>query len=452
MSAPSDDVRHLEALDARPFLPRTLGYLRLMGPGYMQSAMTLGGGTAFASIFAGAAFGYQLLWVAPLAMLLGIVVLSAVAHQTLSTGENPFQAMKRHAGPFFAYGWAFSGIASSVIWQFAQYALASAMLVALARSLGHDVPTWAMGLAALAWCIGVTLLYDATPRLARAYENVIKAMVWFIVACFAFVVAKTGVPHPAELAAGLVPFRIPGENQGVHGTTLVVSGLAAAVGANMVFVYPYTLRKRGWGRAHRRLARVDLGFGMFVPYALAASLMVVASASVFYYGDPSLFTGKGIAPVQAAEMLAAPDRLGPVAGLWVFGLGILAMALSSITMQMLCSGFALCEMFGWEPRGARYKLGMLLPAVGVLGAVFWNDMKLWVAVPTNVVCGFLLPVAYVGFLKLQASRAYLGEDRPRGALGALWLAGMALSTLVLVGFLAWFAWRELPDWLAKVGA
>ena len=79
MKDPAQEVAELEALDARPFVPRTLGYLKRMGPGYMQSAMTLGGGTAFASIFAGAAFGYQLLWVAPLAMLLGIIVLSAVA-------------------------------------------------------------------------------------------------------------------------------------------------------------------------------------------------------------------------------------------------------------------------------------------------------------------------------------------------------------------------------------
>ena len=450
MTQPSDDAAHLEQLDAQPFLPRTLGYLRLLGPGYMQSAMTLGGGTAFASIFAGAAFGYQLLWVAPLAMLLGIIVLSAVAHQTLSTGENPFQAMRRHAGGFFAYGWAFSGILSSIIWQFAQYALASSMLVALAKSSGVEVQNWSMGLLALVWCVAVALLYDERPRLVRAYENIIKGMVWFIIACFGFVVLKTGIPHPGDLAAGLVPFRIPGENQGVAATTLVVSGLAAAVGANMVFVYPYTLRRRGWGRSHRRLARIDLGFGMFVPYAIAASLMVIASASVFYYGDPSLFTGKKIAPWQAAEILAAPDRLGPTVGMWVFGLGIVAMALSSITMQMLCSGFALCEMFGWEARGARYRIGLLLPAIGVLGSVFWKDMSLWIAVPTNVVCGFLLPIAYIGFILLQRSREYLGDDRPGGTQGALWIAGMITSTLVLVSFLGWYAWNNLPGWWAEL--
>ncbi|MDF1799666.1 MAG: divalent metal cation transporter [Planctomycetota bacterium] len=445
----SDEVAHFAALDAKPFLPRTLGYLRHIGPGYMQSAMTLGGGTAFASIFAGAAFGYQLLWVAPLAMLLGIIVLSAVAHQTLSTGQRPFAAMHEHAGPVFAYGWAIGGILSSIIWQFAQYALASSMLVAVMKSAGYEVSNGAMGAVALAWCVAVALLYDARPKLVRLYENLIKGAVWFIIACFGLVVIQTGIPHPAEFFAGFVP-SIPDSSHGVEGTTLIVSGLAAAVGANMVFVYPYTLRKRGWGRAHRRLARIDLGFGMFLPYAIAASLMVVASASVFHFGDPDLFTGKKISPWQAAEVLAAPDRLGPTVGMWVFGLGIVAMALSSITMQMLSSGFALCEMNGWEPRGLRYRIGLLLPAVGVFGSVLWKEMSLWVAVPTNVICGFLLPISYIAFILMQRKRAYLKDDLPTGPLATLWVAGMALATSVLVGFLGWYTWTNGRSWIEAI--
>lgn len=447
MKDPKVELAQLQTLDAKPFFPRTFGYLRHIGPGYMQSAMTLGGGTAFASIFAGAAFGYQLLWVAPLAMLLGIIVLSAVAHQTLSSDENPFQAMKKHAGSFYAYSFAIGGIASSIIWQFAQYALASSMLVAVAKSSGYEVSKGAMGTLALAWCVAVALLYDSRPSLVRLYENLIKGMVWFIIACFGLVVIKTGIPHPGDLLSGTVPFRIPGVNKGVEGMTLVVSGLAAAVGANMVFVYPYTLRKRGWGKAHRRLARVDLGFGMFIPYVIAASLMLIASASVYYYGDPELFVGKKISPPDAAAILAAPDRLGPVMGMWVFGLGIVAMALSSITMQMLCSGFALCEMCGWEAKGPRYKLGMMLPAIGVLGSVFWSDMSLWIAVPTNVVCGFLLPISYIAFVKMNRNRDYLGDDTPSGKTATLWTLGMCASILVLVGFLGTYVWNKVPGWI-----
>ena len=90
----------------QPIWRRAFAYAGKGGPGYLQSALTLGGGSASASLLAGAAFGYDLLWVAPLGMLMGGVVLAAVAHQTLSTGERPFEAMRRHAGAVFAWGWA----------------------------------------------------------------------------------------------------------------------------------------------------------------------------------------------------------------------------------------------------------------------------------------------------------------------------------------------------------
>ena len=39
----------LSDLATRPFASRARGYLRLLGPGYLQSAMTLGGGTVSAA-------------------------------------------------------------------------------------------------------------------------------------------------------------------------------------------------------------------------------------------------------------------------------------------------------------------------------------------------------------------------------------------------------------------
>ena len=100
------DATNIEQVESRRGVGRALGYLRLMGPGYMQSAMTLGGGSAFAAIFSGAAFGYDLLWVAPLAMLLGIIMLSGVAWITLSTGKDPYDLLRDHVHPIFA--WAFA--------------------------------------------------------------------------------------------------------------------------------------------------------------------------------------------------------------------------------------------------------------------------------------------------------------------------------------------------------
>ena len=66
-------------------------------PGWLQGAMTLGGGSAASSLLAGALFGYQLLWVQPLAMLLGIVMLNAEA-VSRATDAGPRRNRDQHGG------------------------------------------------------------------------------------------------------------------------------------------------------------------------------------------------------------------------------------------------------------------------------------------------------------------------------------------------------------------
>jgi len=436
----------LRALEHKGPLERTLAYLRHTGPGYLQSAMTLGGGTAAASLFAGAAFGYQLLWVAPLAMLMGVVMLSAVAHQTLSTGRRPFDAMRRYAGPFFAYGWALGALLASIIWHFPQYSLASSVLVDMGAVYDVTLRRDVMGALVLAWAVAATMMYGTSPGWIRAFERLLKYMVWLVVACFAFVVIRTGVSDAGALLRGFFAFQIPGTRNEVAGATVVLSGLAAAVGVNMVFLYPYSLLARGWGREHRRLARFDLISGMFIPYVLATSLMVIATANTIHAGGA--FAGKGLGPVEAAQALG--DVLGATTGRVIFNLGVLAMALSTITLHMLCSGFVCSELFGWKVGSLRYRVATLLPAPGALGAVYWGDIAIWLAVPTSVLCGFLLPIAYVGFIVLQRRRDYLGDDLPRGARGAAWLGAMVLSTLVLVAFLGWYAVTQGPAYFSRL--
>ena len=77
-------------------------------------------------------------------------------------------------------------------------------------------------------------------------------------------------------------------------------------------------------------------------------------------------------------------------------------------------------------------------------------MKIWIAVPTTILTGFLLPLAYLGFLKLQRSKAYLGDDRPEGGRGAAWAGGILLATLVLSVFLVWFAVTRGPQFFADL--
>ena len=430
-----DGLQHerdaLRAAEALPFGQRTRVYLRMLGPGYLQSAMTLGGGSCTAAIFAGALFGYQLLWVAPVAMGLGLFVLSASAHQALSSGIRPYEAMRRFAGPAVAWAWAWGALLASVIWHFPHYALGAALVGDLSDALGGPSlhPVVAGGVVA-ALVVPFSLYYTGSRKAVRIYERVVRAMVWGIVLCFGAVVIRTGVDDPGALLRGFLAFEIPGDRNGIAGATLVLSGVSAAVGINMLFLYPHSLLARGWGREHRKLARFDLGVGTFLPYVLAMSLIVIATANTLHL-DPT-YDGTRLSPVEAAHSLVG--LLGAEWGRVVFGIGVLGMVLSSLTLHMVAAGFVCAEIFGWPLGSLRHRLALLIPLPGFLGCMLWTEVAIWVAVPTNIICGLLLPIVYLGFSRLQSNRDYLGDDVPAGLGGRFWIAGMWLATGVLTLF------------------
>ena len=84
----------------------TLGaFFKLSGPGWLQSAITLGGGSLSSSLYLGVLVGFSFLWLQPLAMILGIIMLSAIGYVTLSTGQRPFRAINEHVNPVLGWGW-----------------------------------------------------------------------------------------------------------------------------------------------------------------------------------------------------------------------------------------------------------------------------------------------------------------------------------------------------------
>jgi len=438
----------LAELSKRGFLERCRGYLARTGPGWLQSALTLGGGTAMASLYAGAYLKYSLLWVQPLAMLLGIVMFAAISHQTLSTGVRPFDAMKRFVHPVVAWAWAISTVAATLIWHFPQYALAGGMTEDMLRAATGWEPSPAaskallaiIGLAYLALSTVITWSYGSGSRGIRLYERALKGLVWMVILAFAAVVARrAGSIEWGEVLKGFLPISVPSDARGV---SVMLAAIGAAVGINMTFLFPYTLLARGWGREHRGLSRFDLVTGMLVPYTLATSLMIITAGCTIH--DPVRFGagGTAVSPVDAARMIEAAG-LPPFFARFVFGLGVLGMVLSTITLHMLVSGFAICEMLGLEPTGWRYRFACLVPAPGVLGVVLWPYLKTWVAIPASAVCGLMLPIAYVAFFVLNNRRSYLGPDTPTGRSALAWNAAMLVAIAAVTGSGVYYVYAQL---------
>ena len=144
--APEADVREPEALagiERKPLGQRLWIYVKLSGPGWLQSAITLGGGSLASSLFLGALAGFSLMWLQPVAMILGIVMLSAIGYVALSTGERPFKAVNEHVNPVLGWGWALATAAANMVWCLPQFSLgaASARLNLFPRVIGPEAST-----------------------------------------------------------------------------------------------------------------------------------------------------------------------------------------------------------------------------------------------------------------------------------------------------------------------
>ena len=526
----SEEQALLEAR-RRGGLALMLSYLRLSGPGWMQSALTLGGGSLSSSLYLGVLAGTSLLWLQPLAMVLGIVMLSAIGYVTTSTGAPPFQAVNRQVNPVLGWGWALASLLASLVWSMPQYSLATA--VVQQNLFPGQFEGWLGKSLVVLLILGVstaaTWSYGYGRMGVKLYEVILKIAVALIVACFIAVVitlslSSSGLPWQS-VWKGFIPnpqsLLRPSEQylpllQAVEEahrsywnvlivqkqTDVLVSAAATAVGINMTFLFPYTLLKRKWGKAFRGFVIFDLGSGMLIPFVIATSCVVIAAASQFHVqpqpglgpeaaeqrlaaaspmqqrefqqllqgraaAGESILSGEMSSFSPAEKRLAATlvtrdafdlaDSLRPLSGRsfgnLVFGLGVLGMALSTITLLMLASGLVICEMFNLPATGWTYRLATLTAATGALGPFIWSKAAFWLAIPTSVFGFILLPLAYLTFLLLMNQRKVLGPEMPKGLRRWTWNSLMTLATAAAGFGSLIMVWKKGGPWgMVAVGA
>ena len=119
-----DAINKLEQAQSEGGWAKVKAYTHLSGPGWLQSAVTLGGGSLAGALFLGVVGGYSVLWVQAGAIILGVIMLAAIAFVTLSTGESPFQAMRTRINPVLAWGWILAALAANMVFVLPQYSLA----------------------------------------------------------------------------------------------------------------------------------------------------------------------------------------------------------------------------------------------------------------------------------------------------------------------------------------
>jgi len=514
-------------------------YMKLSGPGWLQSGITLGGGSLSSSLYLGVLVGFSFMWLQPLAMILGIIMMSAIAYVTLSSGERPLHAINRHVNPVLGWGWLIASMMANLVWSLPQFALGTAALRQnllpglIGNSVMGVVPgKMIAGAIFLAICLTFTMTYGAGGKGTKIFEILIKTIVSMIVLCFIGVVLKLSIEGKiiwGEILSGMVPdlslfmkptkiimphiLKVSEQFQSFWTNMIVgqqrdvmISAAATAVGINMTFLLPYSMLRKGWDKHFRGLAIFDLSTGLFIPFILATGCVVIASSSQFHavpaQGLVADEPGGQITAVPAANLVGPykgllADRLkfqigeeafgkltveqikvqseslpwadkrmaamlvkrdafnladtlvpliGPVYAQYVFGLGVMGMAMGAATMLMTINGLCFCELLGRAPRGWTQRFGSIMVSVGALGPFFWKDAAPWLAVPTSVFAMVLLPIAYFAFFLLMNQKTFMGNNMPTGGKRILWNILMALAAGAASFGSVWSLWSKL-QWL-----
>ncbi len=507
----------LSEVNQKPLLSRWGTFAKLSGPGWLQGAITLGGGSLAGSLYLGVIGGYELLWLQPLMMIFGVLMLSVIGYVTLSTGEKPFVAINKHINPVLGWGWLVAAMLANLVWAMPQFSLGTAALQQNFGILNGDGGEYWCAL--FLFCVGSVVVwsYDSGSKGVKIFETILKLMVAIVVlSFFGVVVAMAGDLDWGAIFSGFIPnFSLLSEpaskftsiisessNQEYWREVILdsqrdrmVTAAATAVGINMTFLLPYSMLRKGWGKEHRGLATFDLSIGLFLPFFLATTCVVIASASQFHgkYDEGLLDSSKATALTKKLEgaynknitafkakngegaepnkvdreiaaMLVSRDSFQLAGSLknltgskvltqTIFGIGVLGMAISTIIILMLINGFVTTEMLGAEIGGMKHKIGSILPGItGALGFLFlWSnaDAKFWLAVPTSVFGMVLLPIAYITFFLMINSKSLMGDAIPTGNKRIVLNISMLVALIAATIGAGWSIWSKV-QWIGIV--
>lgn len=272
--------------------------LKLLGPGIIAVLSWLGAGDLITSSVAGANYGYAMMWVLAVSLLLRYLIVNIIARFQLCNNQG-MTILQGYAqlNPVFA-------------WFMLVYALLMGHLMnaymikgageSLAMLFKIDQPL----LCSVAVVLAVWMLVGR--NIYTMIEGVMKLLLAIMTLAFIALAVMSG-PDVSGIIKGTIGFSIP-PDEGVHGALLVaVSVIGAVAGSIANFVHPYVMRQKGWtGPQHKRIQRNDLLFAVFVGIIINLAIWIVGAEIL----RPKRHRGENLGRSgQGAGNLLRPDRL-----------------------------------------------------------------------------------------------------------------------------------------------
>lgn len=302
-------------------------YLRSFGPGIVIVLTWLGAGDVVDMGVAGSNYGYSLMWVLVVAILLRFVFVSLIARYQLCNphGEGVLDGLAR-LHPAYAPLLLVAAVVMGHVYE--SYMTVGAGEVC--RNLFRVGETWQWAIL----CNALALLLVLRPAYATL-EWVFKLFLGVLSVSFVGCALWVG-PDPVGILQGLYRVEMP-DQHGHFNPLLVAVAMVGAVGGSLMnLAYPYFLEAKGWrGLQYRKV--------QFYDFLLAITAMIVLNLAVWTLGAELLYPDK-----QIKELDDLPRLLSGVlgeGGRWLFYLGIFAALYTSVLGH--AAGLALLASHAW---------------------------------------------------------------------------------------------------------
>jgi NRAMP (natural resistance-associated macrophage protein)-like metal ion transporter len=394
------------------------GYFKALGPGIITGASDDDPSGIGTYSQAGAAFRFDLLWTALIALPLATAVQETTGRLALTTGKGLAALIKDHFPRWILYG-------AVVLVVVANTVNLGADLGAMAEAIRLLIPipyiALLLGVTALVLGLEVFLPYR---RYARILRWLCLSLGAYIVVLFminvnwAEVIRQTLIPHlrgdPAYHAAIIA----------ILGTTI----------SPYLFFWQASdeLEQRGDLKTHGPLTgsqlkamRVDTMTGMFSAVAVMWAIMVAAGATLNPAGITTVETA-----TQAAEALK--PLAGQFAGL-LFTLGIVGTGLLAVPVLAGSAGYALAETFGWREglskkfrRAPGFYLAIAAATLIGLALNFTGINPIRALFFAAILNGLAAPPLILLMMILGNSKKLLGNRRSR------WLSNTLVGTALVL--------------------
>jgi len=252
-----------------------------------------------------------MLWLQMLAIIIGVIMLSAISYVTLSTGKRPYGAINEYVNPVLGVAWITATILANMIFILPQFSLCFDVLDRNFPVMERLTNMLAAGNT------GAEELKTAAYQAKVAVSAVIASLAFAIV-CMSFTpgwaakifdlllkaIVGATAPKLSEMVNGLegVSNSFWKEQLVERQQQIMLSTTATAVGINMTFLLPYSMLARGWDKTFRGLARWDLITGMAIPFIVVTSCIVLASANAFHAKIDDEFKSNDTALIQTSRI------------------------------------------------------------------------------------------------------------------------------------------------------